>query len=59
LSIFTATRWDMRVLLSAVENLTSTIIEGQYRRCYGFWKDPLAFGKRRYSKGLPMKGLRF
>src|SRR5438128_2200657 len=40
LSIFAATRWDMRVLLSAVGHLTSTIIEARIgsragRECAG------------------------
>src|SRR5437762_11608337 len=44
LSIFAATRWDMRVLLSAVGHLSSTCIEARIGQRYDFWKDSLAFG---------------
>src|SRR6266566_1177682 len=52
LSIFAATRWDMRVLLSAVGHLTSTIIEARIGQCYDFWKDSLAFGKPARNRNL-------
>ena len=52
LSIFAATRWDMRVLISAVGHLTSTIIEARIGQCYDFWKDSLAFGKPARNRNL-------
>src|SRR5438876_2596490 len=52
LSIFAATRWDMRVLLSAVGHLTSTIIEARIGQRYDFWKDSLAFGKPTHNRNL-------
>src|SRR5438132_10328316 len=52
LSIFAATRWDMRVLLSAVGHLTSTIIAARIGQRYDFWKDSLAFGKPTHNRNL-------
>src|SRR5947208_15870893 len=52
LSIFAATRWDMRVLLSAVGHLTSALIEARIGQRYDFWKDSLAFGKPTHNRNL-------
>src|SRR5438445_13003559 len=52
LSIFAGTRWDMRVLLSAVGHLTSTIIEARIGQRYDFWKDSLAFGKPTHNRNF-------